>query len=214
LSFRVHLIAKLTDRELHERLMLRNEQTKQVRLPEVYKEDENAKVNVSTWMNAQYIHEAVPHLLPVSLLSHPIQVAQMGGANAQVPYKRLTDTFRKQNYQQGYIYTPGGKLPPRRGVPGAPPTPTSPEFSASPASPPRKVVSDFKAFGSASGSASVFSAPILATGPGGGMFGSAGKTPAANGGMRGRGNDSDEEEDEDDDGARFTKSSISIEQVS
>lgn len=59
--------AELTFRELHERLMLRNEQTKQVRLPEVYKEDDNAKANVSTWMNAQYIHEAVPHLLPVSL---------------------------------------------------------------------------------------------------------------------------------------------------
>lgn len=46
------------------------------------------------------------------------------------------------------------------------------------------------------------------------MFGSAGKNPAANGGIRGRGNDSDDEDDEDDDGARFTKSSISIEQVS
>jgi hypothetical protein len=46
--------------------MLRNEQTKQVRLPEVYKEDENAKVNVNTWMTSQFIHEAVPKLLPVS----------------------------------------------------------------------------------------------------------------------------------------------------
>ena len=58
----------LTIRELHERLMLRNEQTKQVRLPEVYIEDDNAKANVSTWMNSQFIHEAVPNLLPVSLL--------------------------------------------------------------------------------------------------------------------------------------------------
>jgi hypothetical protein len=46
--------------------MLRNEQTKQVRLPEIYIEDDNAKANVSTWMNAQFIHEAVPNLLPVS----------------------------------------------------------------------------------------------------------------------------------------------------
>lgn len=48
------------------------------------------------------------------------------------------------------------------------------------------------------------------------MFGSAGKTPAANGGIRGRGNNSDDDDDEDDDEdrARFTKSSISIEQVS
>lgn len=56
----------LTNRELHERLMLRNEQTKQVRLPEVYIEDDNAKANVQTWMNSQFIHEAVPKLLPVS----------------------------------------------------------------------------------------------------------------------------------------------------
>jgi len=56
----------LTGRELHERLMLRNEQTKQVRLPEVYIEDDNAKANVATWMNSQFIHEAVPDLLPVS----------------------------------------------------------------------------------------------------------------------------------------------------
>jgi len=58
--------SELISRELHERLMLRNEQTKQVRLPEVYIEDDNAKANVSTWMNSQFIHEAVPNLLPVS----------------------------------------------------------------------------------------------------------------------------------------------------
>ena len=60
--------SELISRELHERLMLRNEQTKQVRLPEVYIEDDNAKANVSTWMNSQFIHEAVPNLLPVRWL--------------------------------------------------------------------------------------------------------------------------------------------------
>ena len=54
---------------------------------------------------------------------------------------------------------------------------------------------------------------MLATGPGGGMFGSAGKTPAANGGMRG-GRDEDEDDEDDDDHARFHKSDISLEQVS
>lgn len=53
---------------------------------------------------------------------------------------------------------------------------------------------------------------MLATGPGGGMFGSAGMTPAANGGMRG-GRDDDDDDDDDDDRARFTKSNISLEQV-
>lgn len=58
--------SELICRELHERLMLRNEQTKQIRLPEVYKEDENGKANVQTWMNSQYIFDAVPKLLPVN----------------------------------------------------------------------------------------------------------------------------------------------------
>ena len=191
--------------------MLRNEQTKQVRLPEVYIEDDNAKANVSTWMNSQFIHEAVPNLLPVSLLVRSISMTQ---ADAQVPYKRLTDSFRKQNYAQGYVYTPGGKLPPRRGETGAPPTPQSPEFKTTPASPPRKVVSNFKAFGSSSSGGGVFGAPMLATGPGGGMFGSAGKTPAANGGIRGGSRDDDDDDEDDEDKARFMKSDISLEQVS
>ena len=46
------------------------------------------------------------------------------------------------------------------------------------------------------------------------MFGSAGKTPAANGGIRGGRDDDDDEDDDDEDRARFTKSDISLEQVS
>jgi len=53
-------------RELHERLLLRNEQTKQVQLPDVYIQNEITQKNVATWMNAQYIHEAAPLILPVS----------------------------------------------------------------------------------------------------------------------------------------------------
>ena len=56
----------LTSRELHERLMLRNEQTKQIHLPEVYNESEDAKKNVSTWMNASLIVEAAPQIISVS----------------------------------------------------------------------------------------------------------------------------------------------------
>jgi hypothetical protein len=54
----------------------------------------------------------------------------------------------------------------------------------------------------------------LATGPGGGMFGSAGKTPAANGGIRGGSRDDDDDDEDDEDKARFMKSDISLEQVS
>ena len=52
-------------RELHERLILRNEQIKHVHLPEVYIEHENAKKNVSTWMNSAVIEDAVPNILSV-----------------------------------------------------------------------------------------------------------------------------------------------------
>jgi len=178
--------------ELHERLLLRNEQTKQVQLPEVYIEHEAAKKNVSTWMSAEYIADARDKI-------------------QYVPHKRLTDKFRSNNMTNGYTYSPAsGRLPPRRtsGVPLTPPTPvdTSPgSLAASPtrAIPGRRVVSDFKAFGSTAGSdskpLSVFGAPLLSVaGPGGGMFGSAGRTPAINAGfksMRG-GNDDDDDDEE------------------
>ena len=54
-------------RELHERLLLRNEQTKQVHLPEVYIQIDSAKENVATWMNSRIISDAVPKLVPVGL---------------------------------------------------------------------------------------------------------------------------------------------------
>jgi len=46
------------------------------------------------------------------------------------------------------------------------------------------------------------------------MFGSAGKTPAANGGIRGGRDDDDDDDEDDEDKARFMKSDISLEQVS
>jgi hypothetical protein len=51
---------------LHERLLLRNEQTKQVQLPDVYIQTDASRKNVSAWMNAQYIYDAAPNILPVS----------------------------------------------------------------------------------------------------------------------------------------------------
>ncbi|WWC88306.1 uncharacterized protein L201_003214 [Kwoniella dendrophila CBS 6074] len=191
--------------ELHERLLLRNEQTKQVHLPDVYAPHDNAKKNVSTWMNATYIGDVVGDIL-------------------NVPGKRLTEKFRRQNYSAGFGYVPGGRLPPRK---KSIPTPSSPEVpptpqsltATSPTSPPRKIISDFKAFGSPDNSnsktPSVFGAPMLATGPGGGMFGNAGKTPLVNGGMRGSYNDDDDDEEDEDDeaGTRLKRDNISLDQA-
>jgi hypothetical protein len=207
-------------------LLLRNEQTKQMRLPEIYIESEESKKNVATWMNSQFITEATPHIVPVSGL------CRLGGheTNGQVPGKRLTDKFRKRNQDAGFKYTPGGRLPPRPRPIGSdiPLTPDSPHDGTrnmspertgtmNPASPPRRVVSDFKAFGAASppgGGAtplSVFGAPLLKTGPGGGMFGSAGLTPAINGGMR---DGNVEDDDEDDDKPSWKRDAISLDQAS
>lgn len=52
---------------------------------------------------------------------------------------------------------------------------------------------------------------MLKTGPGGGMFGSAGLTPAMNGGIRGQVEDDD---DDDDDGPALKRDAISLDQVS
>ncbi|WOO78082.1 Alpha-protein kinase vwkA [Vanrija pseudolonga] len=199
--------------ELHERLLLRNEQTKQVQLQDVYIQSDSSRKNVSMWMNAQYIHEVAPLILPVS-------------------GRRLTDKFRKNNYNSGFKYTPGGRLPPRRtsataGVapptPGTPPTDLAvgspPRLGTSPSSPPRKIVSDFKVFGAApaAGSApslSVFGAPMLATGPGGGMFGATARTPASNTAMRGfRGGEDDDDDDDEDSGTQFRQAAISLDQA-
>ncbi|KAL7420446.1 hypothetical protein Q5752_004396 [Cryptotrichosporon argae] len=187
--------------ELHERLLLRNEQTKQVHLPDVYIVSDDSKKNVSTWMEAATIADAAPNIV-------------------QVPGRRLTDKFRSSTNTAGFTYTPGGRLPPRKtSVPSAPPTPQSPAHTSAasaPVSPPRRIVSDFKPFGApAGGSAplSVFGAPVLKTGPGGGMFGSAGLKPLGGmGGIRGE-HDEDEDEDGEDEGAQLRRDAISLDQA-
>ncbi|ORX37059.1 hypothetical protein BD324DRAFT_624638 [Kockovaella imperatae] len=204
--------------ELHERLLLRNEQTKQIQLPDVYIQTDDSKKNVSTWMNGKYIRDVAKDII-------------------EIKGKRLTDGFRKTNADSGYKYVPGGRLPPRRtsasaATFGAPPTPSSPGDRAGLATPPapgsppqasspsRRVVSDFKPFGASSfGSGtsplSVFGAPMLATGPGGGMFGSAGRAPAMNSGrttFRGS-RDEEDDDDDDDDGPSFKRDAISLDQA-
>ena len=49
-------------RELHERLLLRNESTKKVVIESIYRESEEAKHNVSVYMNCTKLAEARPML--------------------------------------------------------------------------------------------------------------------------------------------------------
>ncbi len=68
---------------------------------------------------------------------------------------------------------------------------------------------DFKPFGASNTGMSVFGAPMLPTGPGGGMFGAAGRTPNMNA-MRGR---DDDDDDDDDEGTQLRRDAISLDQA-
>ena len=57
-------------RELHERLLLRNESTKKVVFESIYRESEDAAHNVQVFTNAASIQEARPHLRKASCSPH------------------------------------------------------------------------------------------------------------------------------------------------
>lgn len=54
-------------RELHERLLLRNESTKKVVIESIYRESDEARHNVQAYMSANTLQEARPLLRRVSL---------------------------------------------------------------------------------------------------------------------------------------------------
>ncbi len=55
-------------RELHEKLLLRNESTKKVVIESIYKESPESSNNVDVFMTAQSLAEARPHLKKVSFV--------------------------------------------------------------------------------------------------------------------------------------------------
>jgi len=54
-------------RELHERLLLRNESTQKLVVENIYRESEESKHNVKVWSEAPDIQSARPHLLRVRI---------------------------------------------------------------------------------------------------------------------------------------------------
>ncbi|KAI8986203.1 hypothetical protein BD414DRAFT_515240 [Trametes punicea] len=175
-------------RELHERLLLRNESTKKVVIESIYRESEEAKHNVNVYMQAPTLADARPHL-------------------KRVPGTRFTDKYlhaRMASSRSSYYGSPY--------LPARPSERTSPTKPAIPASPPRKVVSDFKAFG-ASPTASVFGTAVQQT-----PFSLAGGK-AAFGALRGNGRsaafDDDDDEEEDDGRQRIElrEDSITLDQA-
>ena len=182
-------------RELHEKLLLRNESTKKVVIESIYKESEEATHNVSVFMHAPSLAEARPQL-------------------KRVHGTRFTDKYllsRQTATRGSYAYAP--HLPsrtPAKTYSSSPPT-TSVAATTASTSPPRKVVTDFAAFG-APANASVFGTAVAST-----PFSLAG-SKAAFGGIRnaGRATFDNDDEEEDDDGRQrveLREDSISLDQA-
>jgi hypothetical protein len=204
-------------RELHEKLLLRNESTKKVVIESIYKESEEAKHNVAVFSSATSLAEARPLLKRVSLYSNLMWKSELTFPALQVNGTRFTDKYlqARASFTRNSYYTPYGSS---RSVDYGRPTASTPPPSAAgspPHSPPRKVVSDFAAFG-APKNASVFGTAVAST-----PFSLAGGK-AAFGGLRnggGRGmldaDDDDEEEETSAGGQKveLREGSISLEQV-
>ncbi|KAI0320543.1 elongation factor-2 kinase [Amylostereum chailletii] len=175
-------------RELHEKLLLRNESTKKVVIESIYRDSEEAKANVQAFMTAGSLAEARPRL-------------------RRVAGSRFTDKYLQTRASSRSTYGYAPSLPPRSSEP------KSPKLSTSPAhSPPRKVVTDFAAFG-APKTSSVFGTAVAST-----PFSLAGNKAAFGSLRTGRGGfaDDDDEDDEDDNTTQkvfLREDSITLEQA-
>ncbi|GAA5820862.1 hypothetical protein JCM3770_007273 [Rhodotorula araucariae] len=140
---RIHAGLQTVDdvaRELHERLLLRGEETKQLKFESIHRETDETRHNVETFVNAPDLQSAKPLL-------------------QKVRGSRFTDKYLQSRYNSSL--SRGGPvsdilypaLPPR---PGSAPAPST---GGAPGSPPRRVISEFKPFAAGAG-LSVADAPL------------------------------------------------------
>lgn len=188
-------------RELHERLLLRNESTKKVVIESIYRDSDEARHNVDVFMSAASLSDARPNLRKVR------------GSRFTEKYLQARLNGSTHSYSSYSSYAP--HLPPRS--PETKPTitaPTSPPRGST--SPGRKVVSDFGTF-SAPANASVFGTAVQKS-----PFSLAGGK-AAFGGMRNAGTGTFADDDDDDEATpgwdgrqrvELREDSISLDQVS
>jgi hypothetical protein len=173
-------------RELHEKLLLRNESTKKVVIESIYKESEEAKHNVAVFTQASSLEEARTMLRRVH------------GTRFTDKYLAARHALNRSSYASYSSFS------------SSPKTPTSPSKHVPPSSPPRKVVTDFATFG-APKTASVFGTAVAST-----PFSLAGGKAAFGGMQRGARSVFDEEDDEEDDGRQkieLREGSISLDQA-
>lgn len=204
-------------RELHERLLLRNESTKKVVIETIYRESEEAKHNVNVYTQAPSLAEARPLLkrVRVYIVAYFVSVLYqlILYEFSQVPGTRFTDKYlhARMSSSKGYGSPYAPFIPARKPSAAASP-PTSAKIPTPSHSPSRKVVTDFAAFGAPANS-SVFGTAVAST-----PFSLAGGK-AAFGGIRGgpRGASFDDDEDEDEDDGRqkieLKEGSISLDQA-
>ncbi|CAH7688973.1 hypothetical protein PPACK8108_LOCUS24022 [Phakopsora pachyrhizi] len=112
-------------RELHEKLLLRNESTKQLIVEDIYRDSDEAQHNVDVWIAAPDIQSAKPHL-------------------KRIIGSRFTDKYLQSRYSSSYASSSSSRvhpvpLPSRKKVPSS-------RIRTSTSSPPRRVISDFKVF--------------------------------------------------------------------
>jgi len=177
-------------RELHEKLLLRNENTKKVVIESIYKESEEATHNVAVFTQAPSIQEARPLLQKVH------------GTRFTEKYLQSRNSYSRTSYSYSSS-TSARPFVSARSTPAA----------GTPSSPPRKVVTEFAAFGAPT-TASVFGTKVAST-----PFSLAGGK-AAFGGIRntsGRGTfDPDDDDDDESDGRQrveLREDSITLDQA-
>lgn len=177
-------------RELHEKLLLRNENTKKVVFENIYRESPEAKHNVQVFIEAPNLPAARPLLKKVhgSRFTDKYLALRAHGRSTYSPYS-------------GWTYIPS--LPAR---PTTPPRSISPTTPSPGPSPSRKVISDFTPFGAPTSSVfgtKVASAPFSVAG---------GKAAFATmrGGSRVGGMD---DEDDEDSKIQFKEGAITFDQA-
>ncbi|KAH8989655.1 elongation factor-2 kinase [Lactarius hatsudake] len=130
-------------RELHEKLLLRNESTKKVVIESIYKDSEESRHNVDVFSRASNLADARPHLRKIS------------GTRFTEKYMQVRMHSARSSYGYGYS---SPSLPPRASDSSS----RSPLSGGFGSSPPRKVVTDFATFG-APKTSSVYGTAVQST---------------------------------------------------
>lgn len=113
--------------------MLRNESTRQLQVESIYRDSPESAHNVEVFINAASVTEAKPQLKKIQ--------------GTRFSEKYLASRYASSSSYSSRSYPP---VPPRAGGSSSGGASTS-SLAGAPGSPPRKVVSDFKAFSAAPG---------------------------------------------------------------